>query len=114
MKKILILSANPINTNDLRLSEEIREIQETLDLSQDKEAFQLITIGAVRITDLRRALLKHKPEIVHFSGHGTGTNGLVLENTLGEPHIVSTKSLSDLFKLFQEQVKCVLLNACYS
>jgi len=27
---------------------------------------------------------------------------------------VSTESLAKLFKLFQENVECVLLNACYS
>ncbi|GAA6620517.1 CHAT domain-containing protein [Scytonema sp. NUACC26] len=114
MKKILILSANPINTNRLRLSEEVREIRQALKLSDNREAFELIQIEAVRIDDLRRTMLEKKPSIVHFSGHGTGTDGLVLENTSGELQIVSTESLSHLFELFKEQVECVLLNACYS
>ena len=114
MKKILILSANPINTNKLRLDEEIREIRAALERAQNREVFELITREAVRIDDLGRTLLDNKPQIVHFSGHGTGTDGLVLENTSGEPQIVSTESLSHLFELFKEQVECVLLNACYS
>src|SRR5579883_145625 len=114
MKKILILSANPINTNRLRLDEEVREIRLALKRSQKREAFQLIPIGAARIDDLRQMLLENNPEIVHFSGHGTGTDGLVLENTLGDPLLVSTESLSILFELFKDQIECVLLNACYS
>ncbi|MUG96939.1 tetratricopeptide repeat protein [Scytonema sp. UIC 10036] len=114
MKKILILSANPINTNKLRLDEEVREIRAALERAQNREAFELITREAIRIDDLRRTLLDNKPQIVHFSGHGTGTDGLVLENTSGEPQIVSTESLEHLFELFKEQVECVLLNACYS
>ncbi|NMG22993.1 CHAT domain-containing tetratricopeptide repeat protein, partial [Brasilonema bromeliae] len=114
MKKILILSANPINTNNLRLDEEVREIQAAWERALNRENFELINKGAVRIDELRRTLLDHKPQIVHFSGHGTGTDGLVLENNSGEAQIVSTQSLSRFFELSKEQVECVLLNACYS
>lgn len=114
MKKILILSANPKNTDQLRLDEEVREIQSALERSRSREEFQLITKWAVRIDDLRRALLDEEPQIVHFSGHGTGTDGIVLENISGDAQLVSTESLSNLFKLFKDKVECVLLNACYS
>lgn len=139
MKKILILSANPINTDRLRLDEEVREIQSALERSRRREQFELIPRWAVRIDDLRRALLDHEPQIVHFSGHGTGTDGLVLEdnsrqtqqqrkllpmpeqsagialaNESGQMQLVSTKSLTDLFELFKDTIECVLLNACYS
>ncbi|QDL11815.1 hypothetical protein DP114_31470 [Brasilonema sennae CENA114] len=114
MKKILILSANPINTKNLRLDEEVREIQAAWERALNREKFELINKGAVRIDELRRTLLDHKPQIVHFSGHGTGTNGLVLENNSGSAQIVSTESLSRFFELSKEQVECVLLNACYS
>ncbi len=63
---------------------------------------------------MRRALLDHQPAIVHFSGHGVGTEGLVLENESGQTQLVSSKSLAYLFKLFQTKIECVLLNACYS
>lgn len=114
MKKILVLSANPINTRVLRLDEEVREIQLALERSRSREQFELISRGAVRIDDLRRALLDNEPQVVHFSGHGTGTDGIVLENISGEAQLVSTESLSNLFKLFKDKVDCVFLNACYS
>ena len=47
MKKILILSANPINTNRLRLDEEVREIQSALERAKNREVFELITKEAV-------------------------------------------------------------------
>ena len=114
MKKILILSANPINTNKLRLDEEMRSIQSALERSRSREQFELISKGAVRIDDFRRALLDNEPQVVHFSGHGTGTDGIALENISGDAQLVSTESLSNLFELFKDQVECVLLNACYS
>ncbi|MGL4502714.1 MAG: CHAT domain-containing protein, partial [Planktothrix sp.] len=114
MKTILILSVNPPETTRLRLDREVREIQETLKRSKYRDCFQIVTKGAVRVDDLRGALLEYKPAIVHFSGHGVGTEGLVLENDAGQTHLVSSESLGNLFKLFQTQIECVLLNACYS
>ncbi|MEC4814544.1 MAG: CHAT domain-containing protein [Scytonema sp. PMC 1069.18] len=114
VKKILILSVNPIDTNQLRLDEEIREIQAALKRSKNREQFEIVTQGAVRVDDLRRSLLDHQPTIVHFSGHGSGSAGLVLENNSGQVQLVSTESLARLFKAFQNNIECVLLNACYS
>ncbi len=114
MKKILILSANPKNTANLRLDEEVREIKNTLQLSPDRDEFQIITESAVRVDDLTRFLSHHQPTIVHFSGHGSGANGLALEDNSGQMQLVSTQALAKLFDLFQSQVECVLLNACYS
>ncbi len=113
MKKILILSANPTNTNKLRLDEEVREIRAGLERSRNREQFEIFSTLAVRPKDLRRALLDHKPEIVHFSGHGAGSQGLALENDSGEMHLVRTETLAGLFELF-DNIECVLLNACYS
>jgi len=114
MKKILILSANPKNTTNLRLEEEVREIKNTLQLSPHRNEFQIIAESAVKVDDLTRFLSHHQPTIVHFSGHGTGTDGLALEDNFGNQQLVSTQSLAKLFDLFQQQVECVLLNACYS
>nr|WP_042341884.1 AAA-like domain-containing protein [Calothrix sp. PCC 7507] len=114
MKKILILSANPNNTARLRLDKEVREIQAGLERAKIREQFEIITKWAVRPEDLRRSLLDHQPEIVHFSGHGEGDKGLVLEDQNGQLQLVSTGSLGRLFKLFQSKIECVVLNACYS
>ena len=113
MKKILILSVNPKNTSSLRLDEEVREIKNTLAISPHRDEFQIITESAVRVDDLTRFLSHHQPTIVHFCGHGE-TDGLVLEDNSGQMQLVSTQALAKLFDLFQEQVECVLLNACYS
>ncbi|MEO1377557.1 MAG: AAA-like domain-containing protein, partial [Cyanobacteria bacterium J06635_10] len=114
MKKILILSANPIDTSSLRLDEEVREIQTGLERAKKREQFEIISKLAVRPEDLQRALLDYEPEIVHFSGHGNGDRGLVLENKSGKTQLVSANSLAGLFNLFKNKVECVVLNACYS
>jgi hypothetical protein len=114
VKKILILTANPKNTDKLRLDEEVREIQAGLERAQKRDRFEIVTRWALRVDDLRRALLDHEPQIVHFSGHGAGEHGLALENSSGQMQLVSTESLVRLFKLFKDTIECVVFNACYS
>lgn len=112
MKTILILESNP--RQDLDLNEEIRELTNVIEQARNGEQFDVKIALAVRPKDLQKLLLKYKPQIVHFCGHGTGEQGLVLQNDRGQEQRVTTEALSDLFELFAEQIECVLLNACYS
>ena len=110
--KILILASNP--RKDLNLEEEIRHLQGVIERSKNREYLEVEVGFAVRPEDLQGLLLKHEPDIVHFCGHGTGEQGLVLQDDTGVEKLVSTDALSNLFELCSEWVKCVLLNACYS
>ena len=112
-RKILFLAANPKDTSRLRLDEEIRNIQEGLKLAAGRTTFELISQWAVRTKDLRRALLEYEPQVVHFSGHGAGDPGLILEDDQGNAQAMSATVLTHLFKLCPS-VDCVVLNACYS
>ncbi len=124
MTKILILEANP--DKDLSLDKEIRQLRSVLDGSSKRIKFQVRDDAAVRKEAIRKdqlqdLMLKFEAEdpkddriIVHFCGHGTGEQGLVFENEKGKKDLVSTKTLTDLFELFENRVDCVVLNACYS
>jgi hypothetical protein len=112
--KILILTANPSNTERLRLDQEVREIESELLRSQNRDSFDLISKWAIRVDDLSRVMLDYNPQIIHFSGHGGGEEGLVLEDDDGKFQLVQTEPLAKLFKLNRNMVKCVILNACYS
>lgn len=113
VKSILFVLANPMKTTRLRLDEEYREIDHGLRLSNERLRFELNITTATRPNDLRRELLRYKPQYVHFSGHGD-TDGIVLENNDGTAQIVKTEALAELFSLFENIVECVILNACYS
>ena len=113
-QRILILAANPVGPGPLRLDEEVREIQLGLRRSIGECVFEIHQAWAPRPRDVRRALLDYSPEFVHFCGHGAGDEGLIFENDSGEPHLISTEALAGLFELFSAQIKCVVLNACYS
>jgi hypothetical protein len=114
VKKILVLSANPKGTKQLRLNEEIREIKEGLQLAKKRDSFKIESAEAVRDLDIHRSILNYEPQIIHFSGHGAGEEGLIFEDNTGQQKLVDAAALAGLFDLFADQVECVLLNACYS
>lgn len=111
--KILFLAANPIDTPPLRIDEEARAIDRALRLA-DIRNFTMQTHWGLRIDDLQALLLRHRPDIIHFSGHGTATNELVLQNDAGRSDRVSVAALRNLFQLFHGSTRCVVLNACGS
>ncbi|WP_243146789.1 GUN4 domain-containing protein [Scytonema sp. UIC 10036] len=113
-QKILILAANPKNTSRMRLDEELREIEQGLQRARQREQFQIKSALAVRPRDIHRSILDFNPNIVHFSGHGAGQDGLIFEDETGQVKLVDALALARLFKLFANRVKCVVLNACYS
>jgi hypothetical protein len=111
--KILFLAANPINSGHLQLSKEVREIEKKILMAKERDRFELIQQGAVTPDDLHQALLRHKPHIVHFSGHGS-KKSIVLENHLGKSKSVSKPALTDFFEILKDNISVIVLNACYS
>ncbi|MEI6063974.1 MAG: AAA-like domain-containing protein [Pseudanabaena sp. ELA748] len=112
--KVLLLSANPSNTDRLRVEAEFREIEECHQKSNLRDRFAIVSKGAVRIDDLQPILLQEVPRVVHFSGHGAAANGLVLEHDDGSWQLAPTDALADLFRILQNGIDCVVLNACFS
>src|SRR5262249_17885155 len=84
-----------------------------LERASKRHNLRVVLEVAVTDDDLRRALLEYGPEIVHFSGHGAGRQGLVFEE-FGEPLFISGDALAGLLGLCLNHVRCVVLNACYS
>jgi len=112
--RILYLAANPIDTTHLRLDEEEREIRQKLATGKHRNSFQLVANSATRPDNLQHALLKHRPHIVHFSGHGKGQKGLLLEDECGNSKLVTLKAISELFRTLKNDIRIVFFNGCYS
>lgn len=55
-----------------------------------------------------------EPHIVHFSGHGSTNGELILTDSLGQASSVSEQALSGLFGALKDNIRCVVLNACFS
>ncbi len=114
MIAILFSATDPTDASRLRLGEESREIQEKLQLAKMRDHFVLHQRMSVRPADFSQALLDLGPQIVHFSGHGLSAGVLCFEDVLGKTKPIDPNALAALFEQFASQVKCVILNACYS
>jgi hypothetical protein len=112
--KVLFLAANPVDTGRLRMDEELREIGKRIRTASERDCFELVTEMAVRPGDLAEALLRHKPHVVHFSGHGSKTNGIALEDEAGKTRLVNKQALARIFKILKDDIRIVALNACYA
>ncbi len=114
VRSILLLAADPGDLARLRLATEFREIQERLRLAVYRDRFTLHQRMALRPADLSQALLDLQPAIVHFSGHGSGAEGLYLEDDWGQGKLVTGEALAALFRTFADRTKAVILNACFT
>ena len=112
---ILFLAANPTNEAQLRVGKEYKEIGEKIQAGRYRDSFELKMGPGVSIEDLQGLLLRHSPNVVHFSGHGD-KSAIVLEGPDGQAQMLSERSLADLLEIVNRDgnIKCVFLNACYS
>lgn len=114
VKRIIFLSANPSNSGALSLGRELRKIKDELLKATERDSFIIEEESAVSISTIMRALKSKRPEIVHFSGHGTGEEGIMVEDESGNTMMFTTEGLDRLFRRYKETTKCVVLNACFS
>lgn len=113
--KVLFLAANPTTTTRLTLDEEMRAIEERIQLSEHRDRLRVVSKWAVRPDDLQVALLSERPAVVHFSGHGTDAAGIVLHGDVtGSYKPVTGKALRHLFETLLGNIRIVVLNACHS
>ncbi len=136
VSSILFLASNPTNTGRLRLEREYKLVREELERSAQK--YPLAYEPGVSDNDLSRWLLRYKPTMVHFSGHGNVVaegdaergarlveqedvsqdalpSGIILENEQGKARLIPPEMLSRLFGMtsVKRVLKLVLLNACW-
>lgn len=113
-KRVLFLAAEPSDGVRLRLGQEQREIRSVLRLASDRDSIEFHDRFAVRPADFTQALHDIRPQILHFSGHGSRRGDLCFENDSGLSETVDPEALASLFQLVSQDVEAVVLNACYS
>ncbi len=116
--KVLFFAADPLSADGgkrrLLLDNEARDIEAEVVAALHRDNVEFKSCWATRITNLRQELLRKRPHVVHFSGHG-GSGGLVLESDDGQgPHRVDAEALRHFFSAFRGQIRVVVLNACHS
>ena len=112
--KALFLTANPSDTRKLNLDEQIRLISEKIRAADYRGSIELVSVWAVRSDDLLQSLNMHRPHIVHFSGHGSRTGEILVVGSDGQSKPISTEAIKALFKTLKDNIRVVILDACYS
>lgn len=112
--RILIPSANPRSTGRIQVDEEAREIYQRLEEGPYRDRFEVLVHPATRPNDIQRLLLKYRPHIVHFTGHGHKTQRLILNGEPGRGKTVDKYGLARVFSLYKHHVRLVVLNACFT
>lgn len=112
--KILFLASSPTDLGRISLDREYREINQKLRTGSERDSFELIHQAAVRPGDLQEALLTVQPHMVHFCGHGSATEGIMLMDDAGKSRPVSKAALTQLFRILRDNIRVVVLNSCYS
>jgi hypothetical protein len=111
---ILFLGANPSNATRLSLSREIQEIDDRLRMTEFRDCFRLEQQWELRADEVPRKIMRFKPQIVHFSGHGNESGQLIFQNTRGRSSAANRAALGRIFGAIGGGVRCVVLNACFS
>jgi hypothetical protein len=111
---ILFVAANPRATDRLGLAEECAQILRELRMTIHRDDFVFEARWAVSVDDFMRALVELDPTVIHVSGHGGGSAGLILQDERGEPQPVSARALAMMIEAAARSVRVVVLNACYS
>ncbi|MCC6724285.1 MAG: CHAT domain-containing protein [Saprospiraceae bacterium] len=111
--KILFIAANPDNEARLQTDREYRLLKAQLERGSQRDKFDFLQPQlAVTITELVRAM-NDKPNIVHFSGHGT-EEGIVITTEDNKAQTMPLPALQRLFKPLRTITQIVVLNACYT
>jgi len=110
---ILFLTANPLDMPRLRLEQEARQVSAALRQARFGAQFRLAQQWAVRSEDLLDALLRERPSIIHFAGHGSQEGALYLEDAQGRSVPLVPAALAALVGV-TGSARCVVLNACWT
>lgn len=114
--RLLLVAADVGGLPRVDVAGELRAIERELALSPVRHAMDLRVLLAPTLADLHRALLAHRPHVLHVSGHGD-INGLWLraDETVNAQGVnVPAATLAELLLPYREHLRLVVLNLCDS
>ncbi|MCL2003822.1 MAG: CHAT domain-containing protein [Oscillospiraceae bacterium] len=111
---VLFFATNPLDTDKLRLDQEVRSIQEMIRKSEHRDSILFESRWAVRPLDILQAINELNPDVIHFSGHGADTGELVLENTDGSSKFITKEAITQTITSASDKIHLMFFNACFS
>jgi len=112
--RLLFVLSCPKSQYQLDLQEEVRQIRLELEGAPHRAQFTHELITAATYKDLRVALDRHKPHILHIACHATPEAEIVLSNGHGDEDLIDAPSFVELLDILKDDLRLVVLNACHS
>lgn len=109
--KILFLSAGPIALERFDSETEFRAIEEAISKTKKRNNIERHYHQGVRAMDIIPHLVKFRPNILHFSGHGT-EEAIFLRGDVDCPTEIEAKVLASILE--ERGVDTLVMNCCSS
>ncbi|MCJ8346402.1 CHAT domain-containing protein, partial [bacterium] len=111
---VLFFASNPLDQQKLRLDEEARSIAEMIQKSKHRNSVKFESCWAVQTIDIFQALNEFKPTIVHFSGHGSDRDEILLQDQSGNTKYVTKEAIVQTMRSSSNNLRMVFFNTCFS
>jgi hypothetical protein len=90
-----------------------RTKKEDTEAKKRRDSVDLVFRLAVRTEDLFQALNEHRPDVVHFSGHGS-EDSVVFQDPEGYTKAVSKEAISAMIAATRGRIRLIVFNTCFS
>jgi len=111
--KLQFIAASATPNAPLGIAEELQTIQRRLD-HYPQEAAIIYPATNAHWSDVTRVLDRNRPNVVHFSAHGTPMSRLILLDDKNQPIEIPRRAMQQAFTSLKNDVRLVVLSACYS
>ncbi len=111
---VLFFASNPRDQAQLSLDEEVRSIKEMISKSRHRDVVKFESCWAVRPGDILQYINQYQPTIVHFSGHGSSNDELVLMDNNSNTKLVSLDAIVQAMSVANDNLRLVFFNTCHS
>lgn len=112
--RLLVAAATPAAASRTQAGLDLARIRARVDRLGLADRVEVIDRREVDAADLGADLLRHRPHILHFSGHGCAQDGIMLEGMGKETTTMDAGALRQMFEHLPVRPHLLVLNGCRS
>ena len=110
-QRIVVIAADPEATSSDLLNEEVSVISEAFGDTKNGRP-TIVTAKTTDQAELVETMLEFRPTIVHFTGHGSPSGSVILEDAAGWLRNVTGPTLGRVVAQVSPRPQCFVLNGC--
>lgn len=113
--RILFLEANVVAKAPVNCEDERRRIQTLVESTTERDRFHIDSWPKISFAEVPSRLLRDRPRVMHFSGHGKRDGALVMHRGIGDAYVeVAPQRLVKALRIAGTSLRLIVLNACFS